>query len=65
MIYDPQAYAIEDKAMFPFISEKEIEAILAGAQPSHALVREIIAKSLSKKRLTMPVCPPLCGEPMH
>ncbi len=53
MIYDPQAYAIEDKAMVPFISEKEIEAILAGAQPSHALVREIIAKSLSKKRLTM------------
>ena len=39
--------------MVPFISEKEIEAILAGAQPSHALVREIIAKSLSKKRLTM------------
>jgi len=53
MIYDPQTYAIEDKAMVPFISEKEIEAILAGAQPSHALVREIIAKSLSKKRLTM------------
>ena len=39
--------------MVPFISEKEIEAILAGAQPDRALVREIIAKSLSKKRLSM------------
>ncbi len=53
MIYDPQAYAIEDKAMHPFISEKEIDAILMGAQPDPALVREIIAKSLSKKRLSM------------
>jgi 2-iminoacetate synthase len=53
MIYDPQAYAIEDKAMVPFISEREIEEILAGAQPDRALVREIIAKSLSKKRLSM------------
>ena len=53
MIYDPQAYAIEDKAMVPFISEKEIQEILAGAQPDHALVRDIIAKSLSKKRLSM------------
>lgn len=53
MIYDPQAYAIEDKAMHPFISEKEIEEILKGAQPDPALVREIIAKSLRKKRLSM------------
>ena len=44
MIYDPQAYAIEDKAMVPFISEREIEEILAGAQPDRELVREIIAK---------------------
>ena len=53
MIYDPQAYAIEDRAMVPFISKKEIEEILAGAQPDRALVRDIIAKSLSKKRLSM------------
>jgi len=53
MIYDPQAYAIEDKAMHPFISEKEIDDILNGAQPEAALVREIIAKSLNKKRLSM------------
>ncbi|MEN8201608.1 MAG: [FeFe] hydrogenase H-cluster radical SAM maturase HydG [Bacteroidota bacterium] len=53
MIYDPQVYAIEDKAEVPFISEKEIENILAGAQPDKSLVREIIAKSLNKKRLSM------------
>jgi hypothetical protein len=30
MIYDPQVYAIKDQAMVkPFISEKEIEEILA------------------------------------
>ncbi len=33
MIYDPQVYAIEDKAMLPFISEKEIEDILASYKP--------------------------------
>ncbi|MCD4710103.1 MAG: [FeFe] hydrogenase H-cluster radical SAM maturase HydG [Bacteroidales bacterium] len=53
MIYDPQVYAIEDQPMVPFISEKEIEEILSGAQPDRELVREIIAKSLSKRRLTM------------
>lgn len=53
MIYDPQVYTIEDKPMVPFISEKEIEEILAGAQPDRKLVRDIIAKSLSKRRLTM------------
>lgn len=53
MIYDPQAYAIEDKAMVPFISENEIEGILAGAQSSVDRVREIIARSLNKKRLSL------------
>jgi len=53
MIYDPQTYAIEDKAMVPFISEREIEEILADAQSDRELIREIIAKSLSKKRLSM------------
>lgn len=53
MIYDPQTCAIEDKAMHPFISEKEIEEILTGAKPDRELVRAIIAKSLSKKRLSM------------
>jgi len=53
MIYDPQVYAIEDKSMVPFISEKEIENILDAAHPTRELVREIISKSLNKKRLTM------------
>jgi 2-iminoacetate synthase len=53
MIYDPQVYAIEDKPKVPFISEKEIQEILKAAQPTRELVREIIAKSLNKKRLSM------------
>lgn len=53
MIYDPQVYTIEDKPRIPFISEQEIEEILSGAQPDRKLVRDIIAKSLSKRRLTM------------
>ena len=53
MIYDPQIYAIEDKPEVPFISEKEIEGILEGALPEKEVVRNIIAKSLSKKRLSM------------
>ena len=56
MIYDPQVYAIEDKAEVPFISEQEIEDMLKGAQPDKSLVREIIAKSLNKKRLSMQEC---------
>ncbi len=53
MIYDPQIYTIEDKPEVPFISEKEIEVILEGALPEKEVVRNIIAKSLSKKRLSM------------
>jgi 2-iminoacetate synthase len=53
MIYDPQVYAIQDRPMLPFISEKEIEEILGQAIPDKTAVREIIARSLSKKRLTM------------
>lgn len=53
MIYDPQSYIIEDKAMHPFISEIEIEEVLAGARPDPELVRQIISKSLNKKRLSM------------
>ncbi|MEN8226798.1 MAG: [FeFe] hydrogenase H-cluster radical SAM maturase HydG [Bacteroidota bacterium] len=53
MIYDPQTYAIEDKSMLPFISEKEIEEILTNANPTREGVRKIISKSLNKKRLTL------------
>jgi len=53
MMYDPQVYAIEDKSMVPFISEKEIEEILDGANSTRERVRGIISKSLNKKRLTL------------
>ncbi len=53
MIYDPQVYAIEDKPELPFISEKEIEDILESTQPTIERIREIISKSMDKKRLSM------------
>ncbi len=53
MIYDPQFCAIEDKAMLPFISQSEIDDILAEAKPDATTIRKIIAKSLQKKRLSM------------
>ena len=53
MIYDPQEYAIEDRPMVPFISEKEIDGMLEATHPTKEEVREVIARSLSKKRLSM------------
>lgn len=53
MIYDPQHYAIEDKSGLPFISSTEIEDILHESKADRTRVREIIAKSLDKKRLSM------------
>ncbi|HDR67670.1 MAG TPA: [FeFe] hydrogenase H-cluster radical SAM maturase HydG, partial [Bacteroidaceae bacterium] len=53
MIYDPQVYAVPDEPMKPFISESEIEGILAKSKSDKILVREIIAKSLAKHRLSM------------
>jgi 2-iminoacetate synthase len=53
MIYEPQEYAIEDRAMVPFISEREIEDIIRDAKPDRLKVLGIIAKSLGKKRLSL------------
>ncbi len=53
MIYDPQVYAIEDKSGVPFISEHEIEEMLRQASADPSRVREIISRSLGKKRLSM------------
>ncbi len=53
MIYDPQSYAIEDRPMVPFISEKEIGEMLSAAAPGAEQVHAVIAKSLSKQRLSM------------
>jgi len=53
MIYDPQHYAIPDEAMKPFISEEEIWDILDHTHGNEEEVRSIIAKSLSKHRLSL------------
>jgi 2-iminoacetate synthase len=53
MIYDPQVYAIEDKSDVPFISEPEIGEMLRQASADPSRVREIISRSLAKKRLSM------------
>ena len=52
-MYDPQVYAVKDDPMKPFISENEIEEMLATAKPTRERVREIVAKSLDKNRLSM------------
>jgi 2-iminoacetate synthase len=53
MIYEPQKYAIEDRPMTPFISEGEIGEILQDAVPDKSRVRDILARSLDKQRLTL------------
>ena len=53
MIYNPQKYAIADERMKPFIDENEIHDILNNTQPTKEQVREVIAKSLNKNRLSM------------
>lgn len=52
-MYDPQKYTLPDRAMQPFISEQEIGEMLQHAEVDKARVREIIARSLQKHRLTM------------
>ena len=53
MKYNPQKYKIADEAMKPFIDSKEIINILSETKPDKHQVREIIAKSLAKNRLSM------------
>ncbi len=53
MIYDPQKYEIADEAMKPFISENEIWNFINKTKASPERVREIIAKSLNKNRLSL------------
>ncbi len=53
MIYEPQVYAIEDQPMVPFISEKEIWDVLDKTRSTKEKVREVIAKSLNKNRLSL------------
>lgn len=53
MKFTPQRYAIEDVAMQPFIDADEIWQLLDDADTSASRIREVIAKSLSKERLTL------------
>lgn len=53
MIYQPQKYAIPDERMKPFIDEKEIHDFINNTKPTKERVREVIAKSLAKNRLSL------------
>ena len=53
MIYHPETYRIEDKKMKPFIDSDEIWEFINNAKPGKDKVREIIAKSLNKNRLSL------------
>ncbi|MDF1547434.1 MAG: [FeFe] hydrogenase H-cluster radical SAM maturase HydG [Bacteroidales bacterium] len=53
MIYNPQTYKIKDEAMVPFIDPDEIWAIINEAKSTKEQVREVIAKSLNKNRLSL------------
>jgi 2-iminoacetate synthase len=53
MFYHPQKYAIEDKPMEPFIDPGEITNILKETTPDKHEIRDVIAKSLDKNRLSL------------
>ncbi len=53
MKFTPETYAIKDEPMKPFIDPAEIDNMLSNAVPEATEVRKIIARSLSKQRLSM------------
>ena len=53
MIFKPQQYKIPDKRMIPFMDSSEILEILHNTRPSRSQVRDVIAKSLGKNRLSL------------
>ena len=53
MIFTPEKYKIKDERMKPFIDVEEIEGFLKDVKPDRQWVREVISKSLDKKRLTL------------
>lgn len=53
MIFTPEICAIKDQRMKPFIDSEEIWGMLNNTKASKERVREVIAKSLDKKRLTL------------
>ncbi|MFB6342440.1 [FeFe] hydrogenase H-cluster radical SAM maturase HydG [Saccharicrinis sp. FJH62] len=54
MKFTPEKYAIEDRPHEPFIDVHEIENFLERPRPSKERIDEIIRKSISKKRLSLP-----------
>ncbi|HTX87998.1 MAG TPA: [FeFe] hydrogenase H-cluster radical SAM maturase HydG [Bacteroidales bacterium] len=53
MKFHPEKLKVPDERMKPFIDDGEIEGLLSGTKASPQRVREIIAKSLGKNRLTL------------
>jgi 2-iminoacetate synthase len=53
MMFNPQKYAIPDEPMKPFIDDGEILGILENTVSTPEKVREVISRSLGKKRLTL------------
>ncbi len=53
MKFYPEECSIKDERMKPFIDPDEIWAHINNAKPTKAKVKEIIAKSLNKERLSM------------
>ncbi len=53
MKFLPEKYAIEDKRMQPFIDAEEIWHFLNHVKPDKKQVRDVIAKSLDKQRLSL------------
>ena len=49
MKFKPQKYSLEDVSMQPFIDANEIEGLIENTASTAEKVRQVIAKSLSKK----------------
>jgi 2-iminoacetate synthase len=54
MKFTPEKYRIPDERMKPFIDVEEIQHLVSNAKPDKTVIRNIIAKSLDKHRLSMP-----------
>ncbi|MBE0676072.1 MAG: [FeFe] hydrogenase H-cluster radical SAM maturase HydG [Bacteroidales bacterium] len=53
MKFSPEKLSIPDRRMQPFIDPVEIWNLINGVKPDTARVRQVIAKSLAKNRLTL------------
>ncbi len=53
MKFNPEKYRIPDERMKPFMDAAEIDELLLHARPDKSVIRDIIAKSLDKNRLSL------------